>query len=71
MFAHKADDVIWMSRLVYIVIVKAKEELCQNRKFIQNGEIYEVAASKRRISKKSIKYRIALQVLRIEMIPNN
>jgi hypothetical protein len=71
MFAHKADDVIWMSRLVYIVIVKAREELRQNREYIQNGEIYEVAASKRCITQKSIKYQIGLQVLRIENIPNN
>jgi hypothetical protein len=55
---------------VYIAIVKAREELRQNRKFIQNGEIYEVTACKRRITQKRIEYEIGLQVLRIEKIPN-
>jgi hypothetical protein len=71
MFAHKADDVVWVSRLVCVVIVKAREELRLNREFIQDGEISEVTASKRRIALKSIKYQTGLQVLRIEKIPNN
>jgi hypothetical protein len=53
MFAHKAD-VIRMSRRVYIVTVKAKEELCPNGEVNQN-EVYKVAESKRRISQKIIK----------------
>jgi hypothetical protein len=50
------------------MILKAREELRQNREFIQKAQINEVTASKRRTNHE---YEIGLQVLRIGTIPNN